>query len=28
MGDEAREALFVSTLRTAAVAAGIPVDSQ
>lgn len=26
MGDEAREALFVSTLRTAAVAAGIPVD--
>jgi AcrR family transcriptional regulator len=28
MGDEAREALFVSTLRTAAVAAGIPVESQ
>jgi AcrR family transcriptional regulator len=28
MGDEAREALFVSTLRTAAAAAGIPVDSQ
>lgn len=26
MGDEAREALFVSTLRTAALAAGIPVD--
>lgn len=26
MGDEAREALFVSTLRMAAVAAGIPVD--
>ncbi len=26
MGDEAREALFVSTLRAAAVAAGIPVD--
>jgi AcrR family transcriptional regulator len=28
MGDDAREALFVSTLRTAAVAAGIPVESQ
>jgi AcrR family transcriptional regulator len=26
MGDEAREALFVSTLRAAAVAAGIPAD--
>ena len=26
MADEAREALFVSTLRVAAVAAGIPVD--
>lgn len=26
MADEAREALFVSTLRTAALAAGIPVD--
>lgn len=26
MGDEAREALFVSTLRTVALAAGIPVD--
>lgn len=26
MSDEAREALFVSTLRTAAMAAGIPVD--
>ena len=26
MADEARDALFVSTLRTAALAAGIPVD--
>jgi hypothetical protein len=26
MTDEAREALFASTLRTAALAAGIPID--